>query len=619
MLILGALLCGLTLFAQRSRAEQPPPLPERRLALVIGISAYANWPALPDAATDARQLAGLLEQGGYTTTQILDPDSQSLRSAWTRFMLQAGNGPPASCIVYYRGRTETLVDEKGGRNAWLVASDTPRLTPSQVAFSQQAVRLQSLFAEAEQPQIRHLLMLFDTSFADDVLVTQRPLLKLPGPENGNPARQAIVAGDAFDPLPVKRRFHAALMQALSGKADVIRDGRITATELAVFLNNRLGNNRDGGTRPRYARLKGEVQASGEFALEIMAMQPRTARLFVKTKPVDARIRILNIEPKFKQGLDLEPGRYHLEVTADGHRQHREWIDLPATQDTTLSIALTKRDTRFRNALGMVFHQIRPGSFQMGSPGSTARPAAETTPHAVKLTRPFFMQINEVTVAHFRRFCTATGYQSQVLASGGCWISDNGRQWRKDSRTDWAALTKGRQVEALDAENLPVSCVTWQDAVAFAAWLSKSDGRTYRLPTEAQWEYACRADTTTAFAFGDCLSSESANYGAMGRMASACPGDPPPRRHLVAAGTLAANAWGLFHMHGNVSEWCHDYFGPYPRERATDPMGPASGAERVIRGGHYLSLMADCRSAQRSSFPPNYASSAVGFRLIALTK
>jgi formylglycine-generating enzyme required for sulfatase activity len=585
---------------------------------VIGISTYANWPALPGAATDADQLAGLLERGGYATTLILNPDSQSLRSTWTHFMQKAGSEPTASCIVYYRGRAKTLVDEKGAQNAWLIPSDTPPLESSRTAFSQDAIQLKSLLAEAEQPHIRHLLMLFDTSFADEMLVSQRPLLKLPGPGNDDPARQAIVAGDAFDPLPEKSRFQAALTQALTGKADVIQDGRITATELAVFLNNRLGSSIDGGTHPRYARFKGDA-GSGDLALEVIARKRHTARLFVKTQPVGARIRILNIQPNYEQGLDLEPGRYHLEVTADGHRRHIEWIDLPAAQDTTLTVQLTKLDTQFSNALGMVFRKIRPGRFQMGGAGSTVSSASETTSHGVKLTRPFFMQINEVTVGHFRRFCAATGYQSQVLASGGCWISADGRQWRRDSRTDWDRLTESWQTAALEVENLPVSCVTWQDAVAFAAWLSETDGRTYRLPTEAQWEYACRADTTTAFAFGKCLSSERANYGDMGRMASACPGDPPPRRHLVAAGTLAANPWGLYHMHGNVSEWCRDYFGPYPQGPATDPTGPASGVERVIRGGHFLSLMADCRSAKRSSFPPDYASSAVGFRLIALTQ
>jgi formylglycine-generating enzyme required for sulfatase activity len=530
--MLGVFLCGLTQFSQLSRAEQTSPLPGGGLALVIGISAYANWPALPGAATEARRLAELLEQGGYATTLILNPDSQSLRSAWTRFMQNAGSGSATSCIVYYRGRAKTLVDGTDARNAWLVTSDTPRLEPSQTAFSQDAIQLKSLLAETQQPQIHQLLMLFDTSFADEMLVSQRPLLKLPGPDDDNPARQAIIAGDAFDPLPEKSRFHAALMQALTGKADVIQDGRITATELAVFLNNRLGSSIDGGTHPRYARFKGDA-GSGNLALEVIATQRHTARLFVKTQPVGARIRILNIEPNYKQGLDLEPGRYHLEVTADGHRQHIEWIDLPAAQDTTLTVQLTKLDTQFSNALGMVFHKMRPGRFQMGNADSTVSSASETTSHGVKLTRPFFMQINEVTVGQFRRFCAATGYQSQVLASGGCWISADGRQWRKDSRTDWDTLTESWQTAALDVENLPVSCVTWQDAVAFAAWLSETDGRTYRLPTEAQWEYACRADTSTAFAFGKCLSSERANYGDKGRMASACPGDPPPRRHLPA--------------------------------------------------------------------------------------
>jgi formylglycine-generating enzyme required for sulfatase activity len=170
------------------------------------------------------------------------------------------------------------------------------------------------------------------------------------------------------------------------------------------------------------------------------------------------------------------------------------------------------------------------------------------------------------------------------------------------------------------DDLPVSCVTWEEANAFAAWLSRTDRRTYRLPTEAQWEYACRAGTTTAFAYGDCLSMELANFNDTGLRPSACPaGKRPARLHLVAANSLSTNEWGLYHMHGNVAEWCYDYYDPYPDRAVKDPRGPATGVEKVIRGGHFLSRMTDCRSAKRSSFPPEYASSAVGFRLIALAQ
>ena len=172
---------------------------------------------------------------------------------------------------------------------------------------------------------------------------------------------------------------------------------------------------------------------------------------------------------------------------------------------------------------------------------------------------------------------------------------------------------GQQVTRASA---PVACISWNDAMAFAKWLGKKEGRAYDLPSEAQWEYACRAATTTPFAFGNCLSTDDANYGS----ADAVPADcrkafKEDRRQLLPAASLKANAWGLFDLHGNLAEWCRDWYGPYPAKPVKDPIGPANGTEKVIRGGHYLAEASACRSAARSRFLPDSASSAIGFRLV----
>src|SRR5262249_40147173 len=118
---------------------------------------------------------------------------------------------------------------------------------------------------------------------------------------------------------------------------------------------------------------------------------------------------------------------------------------------------------------------------------------------------------------------------------------------------------------------PVVFVTWHDAVAFCRWLSKKEGKTYRLPTEAEWEYACRAGTKTLYATGDTISASQAN---LGRSA-----DGKPQR-VVKVGSYRPNAWGLYDMHGNVQEWCSDWYGPYEAGRQTDPVGRADGVARV---------------------------------------
>jgi formylglycine-generating enzyme required for sulfatase activity len=357
-------------------------------------------------------------------------------------------------------------------------------------------------------------------------------------------------------------------------------------------------------------------AKGDFAFKVMTAKPRRGRLHVDTQPREAGIRILNIGPKFSQGISLEPGRYHLEVSADGYRMHKQWVTLAAGEEKTISVRLSQIKMQFDNSLGMRFRFIPAGSFEMGSRAAPPGAAQDETVHRVTLSQPFYMQTGEVTVDQYRRFEVASGYESKVQTSGGCWTSVDGRRWRKQAGIGWETIASNWPW-GVGAEAVPVSCIAWQDARAFARWLSKKDGRSYRLPTEAQWEYACRSGSTTAFAFGECLSSEQANFVGGDPSTTHCPSDDkPPRRHLVPTDSLASNAWGLFHMHGNVAEWCRDFYGPYPKTAVRDPLGSANGTERVIRGGHFLSRMSDCRSAKRSSFPPQYASSAVGFRLTA---
>lgn len=619
ILLIGAFLCSLTLLVVTVQAEQRDYLPPKHLALVIGVSDYASWPALPSAATDARRMANLLEQGGFATMLVVNPDGQALKTAWSNFMQKASNQPESACLVYYRGHAETLIDTGGAKRGWLVPIDAPLAKPTHTEFSQRAIPIKSIVHEAASLSVRHLLLLFDASFADDGMAAIKPALRLLGPASGSPTRQAIIAGNAFEPTVDQSPFNAFLVRALTGEADVIQDGIVSGTELAAFVGNRVSRATGGAQRPQYALFGAEAQRKGDFTFDVITPTRQTARLYVEAQPASARIRLLNIKPKFTQGMDLEPGRYYLEVSAAGHQQHKAWIELDNAEEKTVSVRLAKAEAQYRNSLGMVFRYIQPGSFQMGSSQSSSFVKKDEAPHTVTLTRPFYIQANEVTVGQFRQFINASGYRSQVQGSGGCWVSTDGRRWRKQVQTDWRAIADNWPKSGSLAENLPVSCVTWKDAKAFSAWLSKADGRTYQLPTEAQWEYACRSGNTKSYAFGDCLTVEQANFGDMGQMMAICPaGTQPTRGHIVATGTLAKNAWGLHDMHGNVAEWCRDFYALYPKRDIKDPRGPTSGVEKVIRGGHYLSRMMDCRSATRSSFPPEYASSAVGFRLIALT-
>jgi formylglycine-generating enzyme required for sulfatase activity len=250
-----------------------------------------------------------------------------------------------------------------------------------------------------------------------------------------------------------------------------------------------------------------------------------------------------------------------------------------------------------NSLGMQLVRIPAGEFLMGSPDDDpgGRPG-ERPRHRVRITKPFFLGVHEVTQAEFE----------QVM------------KFNPSSFTR-AALLKDAPPE-LDAARLPVDGVTWHQAVEFCRKLSQKSeeeaaGRFYRLPTEAEWEYACRAGTTTTFHYGEALSSAQANFNGAHPYGDAKPGPFLKRTHTV--GSYRPNAFGLFDMHGNLHEWCLDRFDRdyYRNSPVDDPRGPEQGSRRVIRGGDWYSDARDCRSAFRYADVPSGKFYALGMRVV----
>ena len=233
-----------------------------------------------------------------------------------------------------------------------------------------------------------------------------------------------------------------------------------------------------------------------------------------------------------------------------------------------------------NGVEFAFRWCPAGTFMMGSPKSEEGRSNSENQHKVTLTKGFWMMETQVTLGMFKAFVGDTGYDPKGDRLYGSWR--NPRTLNQDDKH-------------------PVTCVSWNDAVEFCKWLSKKTGQNISLPTEAQWEYACRAGTTGAYAGN---LDEMAWYN-----------DFNDKTHPV--GTKKPNAWGLYDMHGNVLEWCADWFEDgYPRVSVTDPAGPSSGANcRVIRGGGWVFEAWACRSAARGDGNPKDRYDFLGFRCV----
>lgn len=266
------------------------------------------------------------------------------------------------------------------------------------------------------------------------------------------------------------------------------------------------------------------------------------------------------------------------------------------------------DLKFENGIGMRFALIHPGEFIMGSPPDEPQRSRLEVPHKVILTYSFYMQSTPVTKGQWREFVNDIGYKTKAEMGDGA-TGWTGSEWVRDKRFYWD------NPGFCQDESHPVTCVSMDDVEEFLKWLNHRENKKYRLPLEAEWEYACRAGTKTPFFFGRYLYSDQANVYVKDPVFSCQIGVYRDRTTPVAS--FPPNAWGLYDMHGNVKEWCRDWFGYYPNTIVVNPIGPEFGKFGIIRGGCWNCQFDDndCRSASRGFVSPLFASGYVGFRVM----
>jgi formylglycine-generating enzyme required for sulfatase activity len=228
-------------------------------------------------------------------------------------------------------------------------------------------------------------------------------------------------------------------------------------------------------------------------------------------------------------------------------------------------------------------------------------------HQVTLSA-FRMSTYEITNAQYATFLNANAIGANGLYAAGAYptqplIYSNSSRGLNWSGTQWQPVA--------GKDNFPVIDVTWYGAVEFATYAGG------RLPTEAEWEYACRAGTTTPFNTGNCLDYTQANYRWDYPYSGCSNANFNFPYQTQAVDSYAPNAFGLYNMHGNVMEWCSDWYAAYDTGAQTNPTSPLSGAGRIFRGGYWGSEAQGCRSAIRFSSQPDYFDILLGFRLAFL--
>ena len=324
----------------------------------------------------------------------------------------------------------------------------------------------------------------------------------------------------------------------------------------------------------------------------------------------------------------------VEALGIGH-DARAMFDSPACEEAIFGAQDASKPVT--NSIGMKLVEIPAGEFMMGM-GETPEALAKVFPmykgrridtltdmiaHKVRITRPFQMGACEVTIAQFKRFVEETGYQTEPErdGTGGYGVDLKTKVWSDSRRKEYSWRNTGFP----QGDDHPVVNITFADAGAFCKWLSDKEHKTYRLPTEAEWEYACRAGTTTRYNFGDdpeLLAKYANTYDASSAEVfpawaewsiKAKDGYP----FTAPVGSFLPNAFGLYDMHGNVWEWCSDRYAEdyYAKSPVDDPKGPETGGRRSRRGGGWHVWPMYCQSFFRNYNTPQSRYLNLGLRVV----
>lgn len=385
---------------------------------------------------------------------------------------------------------------------------------------------------------------------------------------------------------------------------------------------------------------------------LVSPEPRSVRRDV---PRPAEKILGNAKSLVKKGLQSKTGRINpgpLAAVVPMMPNPRGATDLPAAPlklpESPTNIALQQvawarqlsRPAVARNSLQMSFAMVPPGEFEMGEIAATrsdesskdgAEPsqtnAFDKLRHRIKITRPFAIGQNEVTIGQFRQFVLATHYKTraELETATGVSLGEGLHQKKRSRQPNYSWKFAGEF--PLDDEQ-PATNLSWHDALAFSEWLSQKEGLTYRLPTEAEWEYVARAGNGLVAAGSQELLElikQQANLadvsgmrelGHSGFVTKSVNWDDTFAA-LAAVGRFSPNALGLQDLYGNVAEWCSDRYGLdyYQNSPLMDPGGPDTGTFRVIRGASWQSTVADCDPGARYFAPPHQTQLNVGFRLV----
>ena len=583
---------------------------ERRLALVIGNDSYHSVSPLRNARADAQAIAATLEQSGFQVILKLDLTENGMKAALRTFKGQLRGGDVA--VFYYSGHGVQL----GGANYLL-----PVDIRGEDEVKDDSLPLQHVLDDLQDQKTKFALAIVDACRSNPFKGAGRAIgtrgLATTTAANGQmvlfsagTGQEALDRLGNNDPSP-NGLFTRVLLKEMRRPGVPVRDVLENVREEVVRLAKEVGHEQMPAIYdqalgkfyfvPGVAAVPGGTTNVEEVPPAPVATE-MVGHLQVLVNAPGADVYVEG-ELKGKAGpktplnmKNLPVGEVTVKVEAAGYEPSTESLTVSEGKWTQAKLVLRKQSV---SPQGSEFALIPAGSFQMGTNSTDLDWLKYSRPvHGVTISSPFWMAKTPVTVGQFRAFVDATGYRTEAEKGDGSFVWTG--KWEKKADANW------RNPYFTQEDRCPVVCVSWNDAQAYIQWLNgKSLDLSYRLPTEAEWEYACRAGTTDErYGDLDVIAWYGSNSGG----------------HTHPVGQKQPNAFGLYDMLGHVLQWCQDWYGEYPSGSVTDPQGPNNGSYRVLRGGAWNSYVSNVRYGYRLNYySPGLRNNTLGFRVVAIAR
>ena len=664
-LLIGMIACGLiAAWAAAKQAPTPPPiiikneqgeqaqLYANSYALLIGVSDYTNgWRSLPGVKDDIAAVKAALTKHGFEVATLENPTGKSLRAQFDGFIKKHARDFDNRIVIYFAGHGATLTFADGRAMGYVVPADAPTPTDDQAGFEDVALDMQTIETYAKQIRSKHALFVFDSCFSGSVFyVTRSSVPPVISYKASKPVRQLITSGSETENVPDVSIFREQFVAALNGEgSDLNGDGYLTGEELGLFLEDTVINYSNDTQHPQYGKIRDPKLDKGDVVFAL----PKAAPPASTPDAPDA--------PQVTFSLDdaavvPESWRQYAEQMSAAFAQAREYDAQPRHTAAKKAAAWQKFVTAFAadNVYDTQDEEMRRFARERISywQQPTPRPSQEGNTELPSEEGPGVGSCweNETAGAECRE--DATGMEF-VYVPGGCFQmgSNDGSSDEKPvhkvcldgfwmgkyevTQAQWENIM-GENPSHFKGEDRPVETVSWNDAQAFLKQLNATHplplprgeqggtpllggvggGWLFRLPSEAEWEYAARAGTTTPFFFGETISADQANYDGNYTYGKGKKG--VYRERTTDVGSFPPNDFGLYDMHGNVWEWVADTYHENYKGAPND--GSVWGKlgdkkAKVLRGGSWSYYPYGCRSAARGRSAPDNRNNNIGARVV----